>query len=68
MLAKGLLSTMMFALIMPAVNAFAASDCNNITVPVESYSLLEPEACASGEKNKEIQRDIFAEVAQLKQD
>ena len=44
MLARGLLSTLMLALIVPAVSAFAVYDCDNITVPVESYSMLEPEA------------------------
>ena len=68
MLANGLLASVVLGLMMPAVQAFAAYDCNNITVPVESYSLLEPEACLSGEKNKQIERDVFGEVVQMKQD
>ncbi len=42
MLANGLLASVILGLMMSAVQAFAAYDCNNITVQVESYSLLEP--------------------------
>ncbi len=67
MLANSILASVIVGLMMPAVQAFAAYDCNNITVPVESYSLLEPEACLSGEKNKQVERDVWGEVTQMKQ-
>ncbi len=50
------------------IEAFTAYDCNNISAPVEIFSLLAPEECPSGEKGKEIERVIWGEVIQMKQD
>ncbi len=50
------------------VKAFTAFDCNNVTAPVETFSLLAPEDCATGEKDKEIERVIFGEIIQMKQE
>jgi hypothetical protein len=52
--------TMLTCLMGSSVDAFIAYDCSNNTNVVESYSLLEPDACANMGKD--------GEVAQVKQD
>ncbi len=48
--------------------AFIAYDCSNNTNVVESYSLLEPDACANMGKDGEVETSVYEEVAQVKQD
>jgi hypothetical protein len=50
------------------VDTFIAYDCSNNTNLVESYSLLEPDACANMGKDGEVETSVYGEVAQVKQD
>jgi hypothetical protein len=50
------------------VDAFIAYDYSNNTNVVESYSLLEPDACANMGKEGEVETSVYGEVAQVKQD
>jgi hypothetical protein len=50
------------------VDAFIAYDCSNNTNVMESYSLLEPDACANMGKDGEVETSMYGEVAQVKQD
>jgi hypothetical protein len=38
------------------------------SIIVESYSLLEPEACATSNGNREIEALVYREIVQIKQD
>jgi hypothetical protein len=59
---------MLMCLMVSSVDAFIAYDCSNNTNVVESYSLLEPDACANMGKDGEVETSMYGEVAQVKQD
>jgi hypothetical protein len=48
--------------------AFNAYDCSNRSNLVESYSLLEPEACAASDGNGERETVVYGEIVQMKHD
>jgi hypothetical protein len=50
------------------VSAFTAYDCSNKSNVIESYSLLEPYACASSDKAGEVETTVYGEILQMKQD
>ncbi len=50
------------------VDAFTAYDCSNRSNIVESYSLLEPDACAVSDKTGEIETTVYREIVWIKQD
>jgi hypothetical protein len=51
-----------------AVEGFTAYDCSNRSNNVESYSLLEPDACANMGKEGEVEKTVYGEIVQIKQD
>jgi hypothetical protein len=51
-----------------AVEGFTAYDCSNRSNIVESYSLLEPDACANMGKEGEVETTVYREIVQIKQD
>jgi hypothetical protein len=51
-----------------AVDGFTAYDCSNQSNIVESYSLLEPDACANMDKEGEVETMVYWEIVQIKQD
>jgi hypothetical protein len=51
-----------------AVEGFTAYDCSNRSNIVESYSLLEPDACANMGKEGEVETTVYGEIVQIKQD
>jgi hypothetical protein len=48
--------------------AFTAYDCSNRSNMVESYSLLEPDACANMGRDREVETTVYGEIVQIKQD
>ncbi len=50
------------------VSAFTAYDCSDQNNIVESYSLLEPDACANSGKDGEVETTVYGEIVQIKQD
>jgi hypothetical protein len=60
--------TMLMCLMGSPVDTFIAYDCSNNTNLVESYSLLDPDACANMGKDGEVETSMYGEVAQVKQD
>jgi hypothetical protein len=48
--------------------AFIAYDCSNLSNVVESYSLLEPDACANMGRDGEVETTVYGEIIQIKQD
>jgi hypothetical protein len=50
------------------VVAFTAYDCSNQSNVVESYSLLEPDACANMGRDGEVETTVYGEIVQIKQD
>jgi hypothetical protein len=48
--------------------AFTAYDCPNRSNVVESYSLLEPDACANMGRDGEVETTVYGEIVQIKQD
>jgi hypothetical protein len=48
--------------------AFTAYDCSDQSNIVESYSLLEPYACANSGKDGEVETTVYGEIVQIKQD
>jgi hypothetical protein len=48
--------------------AFTAYDCSDWSNVVESYSLLEPDACANSGKDREVETTVYGEIVQIKQD
>jgi hypothetical protein len=50
------------------VAAFTAYDCSNRSNVVESYSLLEPDACANMGRDGEVETTVYGEIVQIKQD
>jgi hypothetical protein len=59
---------LLMCLMVSAVDGFTAYDCSNRTNVVESYSFLEPDACANMGKDGEVETSVYGEVAQVKQD
>jgi hypothetical protein len=59
---------MLFCLSGRAVEGFTAYDCSNRSNIVESYSLLEPDACANMGKEGEVETTVYGEIVQIKQD
>ncbi len=51
-----------------AVEGFTAYDCSNRSNVVESYSLLEPDACANMGRDREVETMVYGEIVQIKQD
>jgi hypothetical protein len=51
-----------------AVEGFTAYDCSNRSNIVESYSLLEPDACANMGNKGEVEMTVYREIVQIKQD
>jgi hypothetical protein len=50
------------------LKAFTAYDCSNKSNIIESYSLLEPDACAASDKAGEVETTVYGEIVQIKQD
>ncbi len=50
------------------VEGFTPYDCSNRSNIVESYSLLEPDACANMGKEGEVETTVYGEIVQIKQD
>ncbi len=48
-------------------NAFTAYVCTNRSNIVESYLLQEPDACATSDRNGEIETTVYEEIVQMKQ-
>ncbi len=48
--------------------AFTTYDCSNRSNVVESYSLLEPDACANMGRDGEVETTVYGEIIQIKQD
>jgi hypothetical protein len=55
--------TVLACLVGSPADAFIAYDCSNNTNLVESYSLLEPDACANMGKDGEVETSVYSEVA-----
>ncbi len=49
-------------------SAFTAYDCSNRSNVIESYSLLEPDACTNTGKEGEVETTVYGEIMQIKQD
>jgi hypothetical protein len=49
-------------------SAFTAYDCSNRSNVIESYSQLEPDACANTGKEGEVETTVYGEIVQIKQD
>jgi hypothetical protein len=59
---------MLTCLMVSSVEAFTAYDCSNQSNVVESYSLLEPDACANMGRDGEVETTVYGEIVQIKQD
>jgi hypothetical protein len=59
---------MLTCLMVSSVDAFTAYDCSNRSNVVESYSLLEPDACANMGRDGEVETTVYGEIVQIKQD
>jgi hypothetical protein len=51
-----------------AFTAYNCSDCSDQSNIVESYSLLEPDACANSDKDGEVETTVYGEIVQIQQD
>ncbi len=51
-----------------SVHAFTAYNCSSWSNIDKSYSLLEPDACAASDGNREIETVVYGEIVQMKQD
>jgi hypothetical protein len=60
--------TVFACLMRSPVAAFTAYDCSNRSNVVESYSLLEPDACANMGRDGEVETTVYGEIVQIKQD
>jgi hypothetical protein len=60
--------TVIACLVGEPVAAFTAYDCSNRSNVVESYSLLEPDACANSGRDGEVETTVYGEIVQIKQD
>jgi hypothetical protein len=61
------LALLVCLLVMPA-EAFTAYDCSNRSKVVETYYLLEPDACANMGRDGEVEMTVYGEIVQIKQD
>jgi hypothetical protein len=59
---------MLTCLMVSSVKAFTAYDCSNRSNVVESYSLLELDACANMGRDGEVETTVYGEIVQIKQD
>jgi hypothetical protein len=59
---------LLMCLMVGPVEGFTAYDCSNRSNVVESYSLLEPDACANMGRNGEVERTVYGEIVQIKPD
>ncbi len=55
-------------LVVTPVEGFTAYNCSNRSNVVESYSLLEPDACANMGRDGEVETTVYGEIVQIKQD
>jgi hypothetical protein len=53
---------------LPECTAFRALDCNNQSLQIEQYSLLDPEPCANMEEVHAIERELYGEIVQIKKE
>jgi hypothetical protein len=60
--------TVFACLMRSTVAAFTAYDCSNRSNVVESYSLLEPDACANMGRDGEVETTVYGEIVQIRQD
>jgi hypothetical protein len=60
--------TVFACLVRSPVAAFTAYDCSNRSNVVESYSLVEPDACANMGRDGEVETIVYGEIVQIKQD
>jgi hypothetical protein len=60
--------TIFACLVRNPVAAFTAYDCSNRSNVVESYSLLEPDACANTGRDGEVETTVYGEIVQIRQD
>jgi hypothetical protein len=63
-----LLTLMLLCISGHPAEGFTAYDCSNRSNIVESYSLLEPDACANMGKEGEVKTMVYGEIVQIKQD
>jgi hypothetical protein len=61
------LALLMCLLVVPA-EGFTAYDCSNRSNVVESYSLLEPDACANMGRDGEVETTVYGKIVQIMQD
>jgi hypothetical protein len=59
---------MLTCLMVSSVDAFTAYDYSNRSNVVESYSLLEPDACANMGRDGEVETMVYGEIVHIKQD
>jgi hypothetical protein len=59
---------LLMCLVVTPVGGFTAYDCSNRSNVVESYSLLEPDACANMGRDGEVETTVYGEIVQIKQD
>jgi hypothetical protein len=67
----GLLSmplVLLMCLVVAPVGGFTVYDCSNRSNVVESYSLLELDACANMGRDGEVETTVYGEIVQIKQD
>jgi hypothetical protein len=67
----GLLSmplVLLMCLVVTPVEGFTVYDCSNQSNVVESYSLLEPDACANMGRDGDVETTVYGEIIQIKQD
>ncbi len=60
--------TVIACLVGEPVAAFTAYDCSDRSNVVESYSLLEPNACANSGRDGEVETTVYGEIVQIKLD
>jgi hypothetical protein len=53
---------------LPECMAFRVYDCNNQSLQIEQYSLLDPELCGNMEKVHSIECDLYREIMQIKKE
>ncbi len=59
------LALTIFCLLGGKASAFTAYDCSNRSNVIESYSLLEPDACANSGKEGEVETTVYGEIMQI---
>jgi hypothetical protein len=59
---------LLMCLLVTPVDGFTAYDCSNRSNVVESYSLLEPDACPNMGRDEEVETTVYGEIVQIKQD